>query len=202
MINPNNALFMIKKIILLTALFAMVASASAQDKTLKWFDFSQNSEQASIGFHLGAAGVGTDYGGIAGGVSMSVLGFYADFIIAPPDNTTDTHVLDQRVDDDRAFTISIGYHIPILPWLRLTPIIGYSNTSYGNVDMSTVNIVVDDDYSGHIEHEYTPVEPFHEFNFGGGLFVKPVEFLDIYGIWTLRAIYGGISINISSLVTD
>lgn len=152
---------------------------------------------------MGEAGSHTTYADIGVGASLSICGVYVDFLLAGPDNQNDKHVNDQVLPDDEAFTINVGYQIPILPWLRVAPIVGYCQTNYGVIDMSTVNIHVNEGSStGSIYHDYYVAERFHYFNYGGGLFIQPFKFLELYGVYTVRSAYGGIAINLSAFAKD
>lgn len=190
---------MFKKVFLFASLMAFVGfSANAQ-----WLDLSNNNNRITVGFQLGEAGFGTDYAGFGWGVSVSVVGIYADFLLCSPEHIYDKHVNSSTPYDQEAFCINAGYQIPILPWLRIAPILGYSQTSYGYVDFSTVNIEVDSETStDRIRHDYYPTEKFHDFNFGGGIFIQPIKYVEIYAVGTRRAIYGGISINLTSFSED
>lgn len=182
------------KIILFAVLLAFVGnSANAQ-----LFDLASNKDRLTVGFQLGSAGVNTDYGGFAWGVSASLVGVYFDFLIASPQHQNDKHVNNILWQDDEAFTINLGYQIPVLPWLRIAPIIGYSQTNYGITDMSTVNIERGE-YSSSIYHDYYIQKRFHEFNYGAGLFLQPFRYIELYGVYTARSIYGGISLNLTAL---
>ena len=184
------------KIILFAVLLAFVGnSANAQ-----LFDLASNKDRLTVGFQLGSAGVNTDYGGFAWGVSASLVGVYLDFLIAGPQHQNDKHVNNILWQDDEAFTINVGYQIPVLPWLRVAPIIGYCQTNYGLTDMSTVNIHIDPNARrGSIYHSYYPQKRFHEFNYGAGLFLQPFRYIELYGVYTARSIYGGISLNLTAL---
>ena len=184
------------KIILFAVLLAFVGnSANAQ-----LFDLASNKDRLTVGFQLGSAGVNTDYGGFAWGVSASLVGVYLDFLIAGPQHQNDKHVNNILWQDDEAFTINVGYQIPVLPWLRVAPIIGYCQTNYGLTDMSTVNIHIDPNARrGSIYHSYYPQKRFHDFNYGAGLFLQPFKSVEIYGVYTARSIYGGISLNLTAL---
>ena len=184
------------KIILFAVLLAFVGnSANAQ-----LFDLASNKDRLTVGFELGSAGVNTDYGGFAWGVSASLYGVYLDFLIAGPQHQNVNRVNNTLWQDDEAFTISVGYQIPVLPWLRIAPIIGYCQTNYGITDMSTVNIHINTSgRRGSIYHDYYPQKRFHEFNYGAGLFLQPFKSVEIYGVYTARSIYGGISLNLTAL---
>lgn len=188
-----------KRFLLLAVLFALAGnSANAQ-----FLDLANNNRRLNFGFQLGEAGWHTEYEDFGWGLSLSVCGVYVDCLISGPQHENDHHVNQTLWEDDEAFTINVGYQIPILPWLRIAPIVGYSQTNYGITDMSTVNIHVDEgSHSGSIYHDYYPQERFHEFNFGGGIFVQPFKYVEFYGVYTRRAIYGGISFNLFAFADD
>ena len=177
-------------------LFAMMLALVGNSANAQVFDLASNKDRLTVGFELGSAGVNTDYGGFAWGVSASLYGVYLDFLIAGPQHQNDKHVNNTRPQDDEAFTISVGYQIPVLPWLRIAPIIGYCQTNYGITDMSTVNIHINTSgRRGSIYHDYYP----QKFNYGAGLFLQPFKSVEIYGVYTARSIYGGISLNLTAL---
>lgn len=184
------------KIILFAVLLAFVGnSANAQ-----FFNLASNKDRLTVGFQLGEAGWHTDYAGFGWGVSASIVGVYVDFLLSGPQHQNDKHVNNILWQDDEAFTINVGYQIPVLPWLRIAPIIGYSQTNYGITDMSTVNIHVNEGSTrGSIYHDYYPQKRFHEFNYGGGLFIQPFKYVEIYGVYTVRSLYGGISLNLTAM---
>lgn len=185
---------MYKKIILFAALAAVGLSSKAQ-----LFDLSNNSERFAVCVNLGQAGFGTEYSGFGFGAGVSLFGVYVDCLINPPSHQYDTKVTDRLVPDQKAITINFGYQIPILHWLRIAPIIGYSQTSYGYVDYSTVNVEVDSQSStGRIRHDYKATEEFDEFNFGGAIFIQPIPNVELGFVGTRRAIYGSIGFAINS----
>lgn len=182
------------KIILFAVLLAIVGnSANAQ-----FLSLANNNSRLTIGFQLGETGWHTDYAGLGWGVSASICGFYADFLLRGPQHRYDKHVNQDIWHDDEAYTINVGYQIPITSWLRIAPIIGYSQTNYGITDMSTVNIERGE-YSSSIYHDYYIQKRFHEFNYGAGLFLQPFRYIELYGVYTARSIYGGISLNLTAL---
>lgn len=197
---------MFKKITLVAALVAAVGfTANAQ-----WFDFSNNSKHVTAGITIGEAGHGAGdspwgkpYAGVGVGGSLSFLGIYADCLINGPEFQYDNHVRQENVEDQRAFTVNFGYQIPVLPWLRIAPIIGYSQTSYGYTDYSSVNIEVDSETStGRMYHDYLPSDENHEFNFGAGIFIHPFKYVELSFIGTKRAIYGGLSFYLGDLIDE
>ena len=186
---------MTKKILILATLVALAVSAKAQ-----WFDFSNNDERLTLGFHLGANAVGTEYSNFGFGASLSVMGVYMDFMRVIPAHKYDNHVEYTVYDDSASLTINLGYQIPVLSWLRIMPLVGYCQTNYGKTDASSINFSNSDDYNPTLYHDYdvTPGSRKHYFNYGVGLFVTPVQFMDIYAIVSSKAIYGGISVNLAA----
>ena len=184
-----------KNIILVALLMAFAFNANAQ-----WFDFSQNNERAGVGFQLGAAGWNSEYSDFGFGASINIYGVYVDFLQGGPEHKYDNHVTSTLYEDSVAFHINLGYQIPVLPWLRITPLVGYHQTNAGLTDATTVNIDVDDDHSARIFHDYdvTPGTRKHHFNFGCGLFIQPLQWFEIYFIGSRYALYGGISINLTN----
>ncbi len=183
-----------KKTLLLVALMAMFMSANAQ-----WFDFSNNNERISIGFNLGQVGTGTYYKDLGFGASVEILGVYFDYIGAGPAHKYDNH-LNQTWEDSLSWAAHIGYQIPVLPWLRVMPMIGYSQTNHGITDGSTLNIENNDNGNNRLYHDYYVAAGSrrHSFNFGCGLVITPLKYFSVYGVYTRRAIYGGISINLAA----
>jgi hypothetical protein len=100
-----------------------------------------------------------------------------------------------------AFHINAGYQIPVLKWLRIMPMVGYCQTNAGLTDATTVNVDVNENTTS-IFHDYdvTSGTRKHHFNFGAGLFIKPIRWIEIYAIGSRYAIYGGISINLDSFI--
>ena len=185
-----------KKVTLFAVLFSMMTlSAKAQ-----WFDFSQNITDATIGLNLGV--VGYDYGhgqidktysDFGYGISFSLLGVYMDFMYQSPEHKWGNKITPDMYHDHTALTINMGYKIPVTPWLNLTPLIGYSNETTGWTDCSTINV----EYESHsIYHDYDVEERYHHFNYGLGLSVKPIRWLEIGGVCTAHAVYGNISVNL------
>ncbi len=179
------------------AFVALAATSNAQ-----WFDLGENNNRFTLGLNLGSAGFGTDQARFGMGAGLSIWGVYVDFIWASPQNRYNNHVVQEYWDDDEAFAVNICYQIPVLPWLRVAPIIGYCQTNYGYVDASTVNVEVDSETStGRIYHDYYPLPGsiMEYFNYGGGVFVQPFEWLGFHAVASRRAIYGGVTIDLSAM---
>ena len=190
-----------KKIIIIAAFLATAMSASAQ-----WFDFSNNKGRFDLGLNIGMTGIQTNFTQFGFGASLDAYGVYIDFISAGPMYKYDNHVdvgPTAQVPDSTVLNINIGYQIPILPWLRIMPIVGHCHTTHGYTDFSTVNVEVDvdDDFaSARMYHDYVKEgSARHYWNYGGGIIISPIKWLNIYGVYSIRSIYSGIGVNLSAL---
>lgn len=183
-----------KKTLFLSLLVAFTVSANAQ-----WFNLANNAGRFTLGVNLGEVGLNCPYQAFGVGVSFSAYGGYIDFIYAGPEHQFDNHVTATQYNDSAAFAINLGYMIPVLPWLRVMPMLGYCQTNAGITDASTVNIEVNDDNAS-MYHDYnvTPGTRNHRFNFGAGIEIRPLKWFNIYGVYTNNAIYGGISLNLDA----
>lgn len=184
-----------KKSLLIAALMAVAMSASAQ-----WFDFSNNKDRYEVGFNIGMAGLNTTYQDFGAGASISAWGVYIDCLSAGPEHRYDNHVNGNLWEDSTAVVVNAGYQIPVLPWLRVMPMVGYCQTTYGLTDASTVNVETNENSSS-IYHDYVVLAGTrkHYFNFGAGIIVSPFKWCSIYGVYSRNAIYGGISVNLGGV---
>ncbi|MCR5445262.1 MAG: hypothetical protein K6E96_06235 [Bacteroidales bacterium] len=195
-----------KTVLLLAAVVAMAMSANAQ-----WFDFKNNVHRYELGLNLGLTGINTGFEQFGMGASVSAWGVYLDFTSAGPMYKYDNHVASMNdpenlrlKPDSTTTTINLGYQIPVLPWLRIMPLVGFNITTSGHTDMATHNAEVngDGDYVNvELYHDYIREYRWSYFNFGGGIVISPIKWVSIYGIYTTRAIYGGITFNFSALAT-
>lgn len=184
-----------KKVVFFAVLFSMITiSTKAQ-----WFDFSQNKYDATIGLNLGVVGyhfngqIDKTYAGLGGGVSLSLVGVYLDFIYQSPEHKWDRTVTQEEYPDQTALTINVGYKIPVSPWLNIIPLIGYSNETTGKTLGNSIGV---DTENHSIYHDYDRENIFSHFNYGAGLSVKPISWLEIGGVCTAHAVYGNISVNL------
>ena len=185
-----------KTLLLIAALAAFGMSANAQ-----WLDFGSNRDRYSIGFQGGVGAYGTEYSEVGFGLSFQAWGVQIDFIDVVPEHRYDNHVTNTLYRDSASFTINLSYQIPILPWLRVMPVVGYCQTNYGDTDATTVNIETDENTS-QMYHDYDVLHRDHHFNYGIGLSVRPVEYVDIHAVYSARAVYGGISINLEAFANE
>ena len=184
-----------KRSIFFAAIMAFVLNANAQ-----WFDISNNKGRADLGVSFGMAGIGCDYHSFAFGGGLSVYGVYIDFLYGAPEHKYDKHVVPVMYNDTSVLDINIGYQIPVLPWLRLMPLVGHCHTSAGLTDATTVNIEVDGDHSATMYHDFNVTSRKHYLNYGCGLIIQPIRQASIYAVYTRHAIYGGISISLGECV--
>ncbi|MBP3740603.1 MAG: hypothetical protein J6I41_05765 [Bacteroidales bacterium] len=187
-----------KRTALIIAMLAMVLGAKAQ-----WLDWASNNERVEIGFQLGQSATGTEYAKLGFGGSINLLGVHVDFLVVAPEHKYDRHVTNTLYEDSSSYNINIGYQIPILPWLRVMPVVGYCQTNYGVTDATTVNVETHEN-SSQIYHDYSVYAGTrrHRFNYGIGLALQPFEWLSLYGVGSRYAIYGGISFNLGALAEN
>lgn len=186
-----------KRFFLIVAL-ALLTSISAN---AQWFDFYANLHRAEVGFNFGQVASFTDHARLGLGGSVMFSGVYVDFISADPQHRYDSTIRDTKWEDNRAFCINAGYQIPILPWLRIMPLVGYGQHNDGLTDASSMSYESDSDGGGSWYHKYevTPGSRVHYFNYGGGLSVQPLRWFSVNLIGTRFGLYGGIGIDFLSL---
>lgn len=195
------------KVILSAILFALssfVAQAQGGDafgeKEITLFDFPLNTNRLEAGLTFGQVGSTTDYARFGMGGYVLVSGVYVDFVHAQPQHKYNHQVSDTKWNDTSVFSINAGYQIPVLSWLRLMPLVGYTQTNDGITDASTVEVDVDENGSSWYHHyTVTPGSRTHYFNFGGGISIQPLKWVSIHFVYSRYAIYGGIGLDILSV---
>lgn len=187
-----------KSSIILVALLALtIGSVKAQ-----WFDFSQNMSDVTIGVNVGVVGyhfngqIDKTFSGLGVGASVSLVGVYMDFIYRSPEHKWDKTVTLAEYPDQTALTINMGYKIPVTSWLNLIPLVGYSNETSGRTIGNSINV---DTENHSIYHDYVRDEIYNHFNYGVGLSVKPINWLEIGGVCTAHAVYGNLSFNLMKM---
>ena len=190
------------KKLLLIALVALSVNLNAGAQNLNWFDFASNNGRLEAGLNVGKSGWTTTYEAWALGVDLVVYGVQLSFIQAGPEHKYDHHITDTQWNDKVACTINVGYQIPVLPWVRIVPTLGYCQTNDGVTDGSSVNISWDEG-SGTMYHDYkvTPGSRTHHFNYGAGLSIQPLKWFSINGTFSRYAIYGGFTLDLVALAT-
>lgn len=185
---------MTKKSILLVAMLALlVGTAKAQ-----WLNLS-NNQRASIGLNLGVVGYNLNSQGLDKsianfgiGANVSFAGIYLDFIYQNPEHRWDRKITQQEYPDQTALTINLGYQIPVLSWLYVTPLIGYSNETWGRTLGNSIGV---DTESHSIYHDYVRDRINNHFNYGVGVMFRPIEVIEIGAVATSHALYGTISVS-------
>ena len=185
-----------KRCILIILLTASVMNAYAE-----WFELSENKGRCGLGINMGFVGWNTRYGDFGWGPSINVNGVYLDFLKGGPAHE---HYKGQQVEknlfnDSTVVLANVGYQLPIFPWLRVMPLVGYCQTDAGVTDVSKTY----DEHFAYAVHHYhpynvTPGTRRHHINIGAGIFVQPAEWLEVYVVGSFHALYGGISINLAA----
>lgn len=185
-----------KATFIVALLLTMAVSAKAQ-----WFDFS-NNKRFSIGFNIGVVGydltsqgIDKTYSGFGTGINISAGGVYLDFIHQSPEHKWGNKITPDMYRDHTALAINVGYQFPVLSWLYVTPLIGYSNQTVGWTDCSTLNV---NQENRSIYHDYDYDEIYHHFNYGVGLMLRPIDVIEIGVMATSHALYGTISYSASA----
>lgn len=182
-----------KKIILIAVLVLSTSAAYAQ-----WFDFSSNNGRVEAGLSLGQVGTGTKNEGIGSGANALIYGGYIDLVKFGPEHRFDHRVKDTDWEDHVAICVHLGYQIPILPWLRVMPLVGYAQTNEGLTRGDEMYLDTDDSPSWYHPYDVTKGSRTHYFNYGGGISVQPIKWFSINFCYTPFAIYGGIGINLAA----
>ena len=188
-----------KSLIISLVLLSVTVCAHAQ-----LFDFSSNNNRYEAGLNFGQMAFNTEYARFGMGVNTLAWGVYLDLNMTAAQHKFDRKFSDTQWDDDEFFNINLGYQIPILPWIRVMPLLGYAQTNEGITDASTINIDIspgEESNSASIYHTYTvtPGSRVHYFNYGGGISIQPLKWFSINFAYTRFAVYGGFAIDIDAL---
>lgn len=177
--NTNN----MKKILLLMMVIIPVVGVSANNL----FPFKEINKKWNIGIIGGYVGYGRDMSNGAVGLSLTIKGFYADFMGWPSSHENDMGV--DKWPDKKCNTVHLGYQIPIVKRLRITPVIGYAKVSYGTTDGSDYEF----SNSGTVHNKYYEKENISGFDFGGIATIN-IKKVNINLAVTRFALFGGISL--------
>lgn len=188
------------------AIFAVLLSMMTISAQAQWFDFSENTNRAVVGFNTGLVGFKNvtsstallpetwNLSDIGVGVSVAIMGVYVDFVYVSPDHRFDSHVIMGNWDDHSAMTINVGYQIPIYRnYVFITPMIGYCRATTGYTEGNNIGFDVD---AQSIYHKYTAVNKYNDFNYGAGLTVAPCKWFEINLNCTAHAATAGIAVNL------
>lgn len=188
------------------AIFAVLLSMMTISAQAQWFDFSENTNRAVVGFNTGLVGFKNvtsstallpetwNLSDIGVGVSVAIMGVYVDFVYVSPDHRFDSHVIMGNWDDHSAMTINVGYQIPIYRnYVFITPMIGYCRATTGYTEGNNIGFDVE---AKSIYHKYTAVNKYNDFNYGAGLTVAPCKWFEINLNCTAHAATAGIAVNL------
>lgn len=181
-----------KKLLLSLAIVLLSLTAMAWTP-----DFSLNKERFSAGLHGGVVALGTEHQGAGIGFNVTAFGVSVDYVGYSPEHRHTPR--NDKWNDSEAFSVNLGYHIPIFKFLSIYPVVGYSNRSDGVTDGAKHHYSVDeDDYSVTRYNKYTADWVEHRFNYGCGMAVRPLSWLSIHIVGSRNAIYGGIGVNFNA----
>ena len=177
--------------------YAQTGSGAVLEKEFHLFDFSLNASRMEAGITVGQVGSFTDRARFGLGAYAMYNGFYLDFIKAEPQHRYNGRLSEEQYNDNAAFSIDTGYQIPILKWLRIMPLAGYTQTNEGITDGTSLNYSYDEDGGSSWYHDYTvtPGSRLHYFNYGAGLSIQPCKWFSINLIASRYALYGGIGVD-------
>lgn len=188
------------------AIFAVLLSMMTISAQAQWFDFSENTNRAVVGFNTGLVGFKNvtsstallpetwNLSDIGVGVSVAIMGVYVDFVYVSPDHRFDSHVIMGNWDDHSAMTLNVGYQIPIYRnYVFITPMIGYCRATTGYTEGNNIGFDVE---AQSIYHKYTAVKKYNDFNYGAGLTVAPCKWFEINLNCTAHAATAGIAVNL------
>ena len=180
-------------------IFLSVALALISMAAMAWTpDFSLNNNRFSVGLHGGVVALGTEHQGAGIGFNVTAFGVSVDYVGYGPEHIHTPR--NDRWNDSEAFSVNLGYHIPLFSFLSVYPVVGYSNRSDGVTDGANHRYSVDDeDYSVTRINKYTRDWTEHRFNYGCGIAVTVAPWLTIYAVGSRNAIYGGLGLNFSKL---
>lgn len=183
------------------ALSAQSSGGAVLEKEYHLFDFTLNAKRMEAGITLGQVGSFTDRARFGIGAYAMYNGFYLDVISADPQHKYYNHVTDEKWNDNAAFSIHAGYQVPVVKWLRIMPILGYTQTNEGITDGTSLRYNAGEaTASWYHDYTVTPGTRRHYFNYGGGLSIQPCKWFSINLIASRYALYGGIGLDIVTAV--
>ena len=185
------------------AIIAVLCSMMTLSAHAQWFDFSENLNRGVIGFNTGLVGYrginnipDMKFSDLGVGVSLNFMGVYADFLYVSPDHMYDSHIVMQDWEDHDAFTIQLGYQIPVYKnYVFVTPLIGWTRVSTGVTEGNNIGV---DSESHSIFHKYHSTWHRNDFNYGGMITVVPCKYFEINASFTAHAAYAGIAFNLAN----
>ena len=152
----------------------------------KWFDTNKN---ISFGLLYGTVCAKEELSQHAWGFNSMLYGFYFDLLIKGRSHGGDVAV--GKWKDKEADSFHFGYQIPIIEYVRIVPIIGYSSVKTGMTDGYNWSI------SQHgLSNSFNVDKKIGGFDCGGVL-VLNYSIISLYGGYTnYNMFYGGVGIEL------
>lgn len=169
---------------ILTLLFTLLTiSVNAQT-------FFERNKNISFGIQFGAVDHhnNTDMGFQTLMATVSCYGVYLDIGGWPRAYGSDARI--DKWDDEYCIAFHIGYQLPILDWLKITPIIGYYNHESGYTDGYYWKV---NQYG--IDNKFVALDELNGFDYGGNIQIDIKRF-SIFGTFTKNMWYAGIGFNL------
>ena len=121
-------------------------------------------------------------------INVSYYGVYLDIGGCPRSHRSDVRV--DKWKDSSYFTFHVGYQLPVLNWLRVTPLVGYYCHKSGYTDGYDYTV---DKYGIHNRFDVTDQKS--GFDFGGNLQFDINRF-SIFCTFTKKLWYAGLGFNV------
>ena len=174
---------MMKKMLCL--LIFILSSSVLHSK--KWFETNYN---ISLGIMYGNVGACGEPSETAWGINLQIFGLYFDCLVKPRNHGNDVAI--DKWKETEAITYHFGYQIPIVQYIRVIPVIGYSSVKTGITDGHNWK-----DTSNGISNAFYSDKENKGFDYGG-VVVLNYKCLCLYGAYTNRNhLYGGLGIEYS-----
>lgn len=152
--------------------------------------FFERNKNISMGIQFGAVDQhnNTDMGFQTLMINVSCYGVYLDIGGWPRTHSSDVRV--DKWDDESCFAFHVGYQLPFLSWLKITPLIGYYNHKSGYTDGSNWTI---NRYG--INNKFVVQDKLNGFDYGGNIQIDIKRFC-ILGTFTKNMWYAGVGFNV------
>lgn len=173
----------VKKLFFIFIMILTLSEVSASNI----FPFKEVNKSWNAGLLGGYVGYGKDISNGAIGFSLTIRGFYTDYMGWYP-----THEHDMGVGQwpgKQCTVVHTGYQIPIIKCLRFIPTIGYAKVAYGTTNGRDYTI----SDSGTVHNKFLEKEAVSGFDFGGIITIN-IKRLDINLALTKYAMFGGIAV--------
>lgn len=172
-----------KKKILIVLLVLFTTSVNGQT-------FFKRNKNLSFGVQFGAVDHhnNTDMGFQTLMATITCYGVYLDIGGWPTSHGSDVRV--DKWDDEHCFAFHVGYQLPVLNWLKITPLIGYYNHESGYTDGSKWTVTK----SG-IKNKFVALDKLNGVDFGGNIQIS-IKWFNILGTFTTNMWYAGIGFNV------